>query len=117
MRPGRGARFDRSAHERRPVNPVAQLRAAGIQAPDQWHAVRYEMVEAAGDFAELRIVAPEGDDVGVGEVDRMRSAAPGELLGGRDERRVGGGEERGPEQVESSHRFDHPRQSYRVGWE
>jgi len=40
-----------------------QPRAARIQAPDQGHPVGNKQIEPTRNFAEVRIVPPQGDDV------------------------------------------------------
>ncbi len=115
MGPRCGAVFDRAPHEGRPVNAVAQPGAARVEAPDEGHAVGHEVIEMRGDLAKVRIVPAQGDNVGVGEIDRKGAATASESVRLHDQSLVGGGEERRAEEVESSDRCRHAGPRYLLG--
>jgi len=69
MRERRRAPEHAFAHEGGTVNAITQLRALAIQAPDERHAMRNEIIHGACDPAEFRVTAAKHHDVSVGEID------------------------------------------------
>src|SRR6266540_3588716 len=61
---------DELAHEGGTIDTVAQFRAAEIEAPDQRHSIRDEIIHAIGELTKARIMPTHGDDVRVGKIDR-----------------------------------------------
>ena len=70
------------------------------------------MIEVARDLAKVRVLAPQGDDVGISEVYGKSAATAGELMAKRNQFLIGGGEKRGAEQLEGPSRLRHAGKRY-----
>ena len=66
--------FERFEHQRRAVDAVEdffRIGELGIECPDERHAVGADQVEACHARAEIRIMARECRDMGIGGLDRV----------------------------------------------
>src|SRR6478672_6239822 len=102
---------DAVPHEFRTIDTIGQVRAAAVQAPDQWHSVRDEEVEATGQFPESWLVPTHRDDLCVREINRPRAVGSRQLLAFRSEVCVSRRDQRSPEDIDRFHAArNHPQE-------